>query len=389
FATLLGFGVFVMGYAERWKIPPAFFLLLVGLFFGPTILNLVSVPKMGDVPDFLRILSLVIIVFAGSFHLKLSTFKKVSRMAIKLAFVGFVVSVISLGAAAHWIFDMSWASSLILASIVGGTSSAAIFTFKKALGGSEALSILTVESIFTDPLTVLVPVLLMNAFMSGAIQSSTQFLGSFWQMISAGIGTGIIIGFLAAELFKREERELSPILSFAIAMITYSLARNVGGSGILAVAICAIILGNRNIPFKKDILKFEDSMSTILTISVFTLLGAQIDLILESAILLKSLLFIIITIFVVRPIMTYTILYKDKVPKRDLFLIAFTGPRGAASAAVAAMPIAYAAQYGAEAFVTEAQTILLVTFLVILATLFSSTVVDYVYSKIFGHRTKP
>ena len=87
--------------------------------------------------------------------------------------------------------------------------------------------------------------------------------------------------------------------------------------------------------------------------------------------------------------MTYTILYKDKVPKRDLFLIAFTGPRGAASAAVAAMPIAYAAQYGAEAFVTEAQTILLVTFLVILATLFSSTVVDYVYSKIFGHRTKP
>jgi NhaP-type Na+/H+ and K+/H+ antiporter len=44
--------------------------------------------------------------------------------------------------------------------------------------------------------------------------------------------------------------EYSSLILFAIALITYALAENVGGSGILAVAICGLVAGNFGFPEK-------------------------------------------------------------------------------------------------------------------------------------------
>lgn len=384
FATLLGFGVIVMGLTKRMRIPEAVFLLLIGLIFGPTFLNLVDINLMGDIPDFLRTLALIIIVFAASFHLKMETFKRVSRISLRLSFGGFFFTTLFMGLCAHILFGLPPIISLLLGAIIGGTSSAAISTFRGTLKKEEhVFDILTVESIFSDPLTVLVPMLLLT-IIAGEVTSSTFMISAFWQMIAAGVGTGVVVGLAAAEVFERSQKELSPITSFAIAMITYALASNVGGSGILAVAIAAIIIGNLNIPHKELIGEFEDSFSIMLTISVFTLLGAQISLFLSPALMFSEAIFLALLIFFARPIFTIIALTRTDTNLADTLLIAFTGPRGVASAAMAAMPLMLFTQKGLDSLIPYGNLILLTTFLVILFTMLSSTIAGILFSKIEG-----
>jgi len=64
-------------------------LLLLGLVLGPTLLTSplvtqylsippVDVSQMGNIPDFLRSLALILVVFTGTFNLSLKTFKQAS-----------------------------------------------------------------------------------------------------------------------------------------------------------------------------------------------------------------------------------------------------------------------------------------------------------------------
>ena len=337
---------------------------------------------MGDIPSFLRTLALVVIVFASSFHLKLDTFKRVSRTSMKLAFGGFFFPTIILAAIANLLFGFSWVGSFILGSMIGGTSSAAVITFRAALQKEEnIMDILFVESIFSDPLTVLVPLLLLD-YLVGSFTSPTFAISQFWQLITAGVGTGVVIGFIAVEVFKKTQKELSPLLSFSIAMITYAAAANVGGSGVLAVAVCALILGNLKIPYKKIIGEFEDSLSLMLNISIFTLLGAQIALVFPEGVFVKEIIFMALLIFLVRPAYTIFAMFNEKILLREQLLIAFTAPRGAACAAIAAIPLTIAIQNNLTDFIPEARLILLTAFLAVLFTILSSTVFGVIYSRI-------
>jgi cell volume regulation protein A len=323
-------------------------------------------------------LALIVIVFAGTFHLKMNTFKRVSKVALKLSFGGFILSTLALGVCAHYIFSISWIGSFILGSIVGGTSSAAVLTFKKRLDTrGDVGAILTVESIFSDPLTVLVPILLLEAYVSG-IFNSTIVMQQFWQLIAAGVGTGVVVGLGVSELFKKMEKELSTILSLAIALVIYALASNVGGSGILAVAIGALILGNRNIPYKESIGEFEDTLSTMLTISIFTFLGAQIAINFTGLLLFQQAMFMAFAIFLIRPVITFVLTSKNDFTMFDRILMSMTGPRGAATAAVAAIPLTYALRDGLEALIPEASIMLVTAFFVIFFTMLSSTIANII-----------
>jgi cell volume regulation protein A len=132
-------------------------------------------------------------------------------------------------------------------------------------------------------------------------------------------------------------KQYSPLLLLALALITYALAEIVGGSGMLAVAVCGLLAGN--IPFKEkpEVKHFEDYMSEMLRISVFTLLGAQIMFTLDAMQFLMACLFFI-ALFFFRPVFAVPTLGKklrEELSRRDLLLVSFVGPRGLAAAAMA------------------------------------------------------
>ncbi|MFQ6136626.1 MAG: cation:proton antiporter [Candidatus Hydrothermarchaeales archaeon] len=353
FSFLLGLGVIVANLLKKVKIPDAFFLLLVGLICGPTIwkhpsvasyvqLIIVDVEAMSVVPDFLRTLALVIIVFTGAFNLDFSELKRVSDISINLAFAIVILNTIVLGFAAKWIFGMGMIPALLIGAILSGTDAGVVFTFEKVLPKKEkVLSILKVESILNSPLSVLIPILLLDLLemAPGSILEPLLYVSQFWQMIVAGIGSGVVIGLMISKVLHGMLREYSPLLIFSIALLTYAFAELVGGSGMLAVAAAGFIVGNLVFPHKEAVKEFHDEFSEMLRISVFTLLGAQILLNLNPLLILVEFLFALL-VFFVRPIFVIFLTreLREEMDYESMSLLKYLAPRGISAAAMA--PIA-------------------------------------------------
>ncbi|MFQ5887780.1 MAG: cation:proton antiporter, partial [Candidatus Hydrothermarchaeales archaeon] len=221
FSFLLGLGVIVANIFKKYRIPDAFILLLVGLVCGPTIwkhpavaryvqLTIVDVDAMSVVPDFLRTLALVIIVFTGAFNLDFTELKRVSDISISLAFILVFLNTVFLGLAAKFIFNLSLVPALLIGAILSGTDAGVVFTYEKVLKKKKkALSILKVESILNSPLSVLIPILLLDLLRMapGSIIEPLLYVSQFWQMIIGGIGSGVVLGFVLSKILNKMLKE--------------------------------------------------------------------------------------------------------------------------------------------------------------------------------------
>ncbi|MBN1896749.1 MAG: cation:proton antiporter [Candidatus Aenigmarchaeota archaeon] len=390
FAILLGFGVLVANLLRKRSIPDTFFLLLLGLLFSPTIttnpmitqyisIELVDVVAMGIIPDFFRTLALILVIFIGTFNLNFSVFKRYSNISLKLAFIGVIFNTVVLGLVAHLMFGMDIVFALLLGAVISGTGSGVVFAFEKALAKSKtALTILKVESIFNSPVSVLVPLIFLDlvGVTPGALLEPLKYLSQFWLMISVGVGTGLIVGLAVSHLLKGIMKEYTPLLLFAVALITYALATGVGGSGMLAVAICGLVAGNFTLHGrgdKDDIIHFQDQFSEMLRISVFTLLGAQVTLLMGME-ELAYILFFFLMVVLVRPVMMLSLMgdLRTKFTKKDLVLLGFIAPRGLSAAAM--IPIVAAAIIAAGQPVLAEKMINIVFMVILLSVLFSTIV---------------
>ncbi|RMF91796.1 MAG: hypothetical protein D6733_00095 [Methanobacteriota archaeon] len=356
FSFLLGFGVLVANIMKKVRIPDTFLLLLVGLVTGPTIWRnpavaryldfiIVDVSAMSVVPDFLRTLALVLIVFTGAFNLDFEELRRFSDLSVTLAFLLVLLNTLLLGAAAKLIFRLPWIPALLIGAIVSGTDASVIFTFEDTLKEhADVLTILKVESILNSPLSVLIPVLLLDllSLSPGAVFSPSTYFSQFWLMVVAGIGSGVVIGFVISKILTMMVREYSALILISIALLTFGLSEQVGGSGMLGVAIAGFIIGNLAFPHKEKVREFQSEFSDMLRISVFTLLGAQVFLDLNPYLLAVELLFALL-VFVVRPVfVTYLARgSEEEVGKEGFTLLKLAGPRGISAAAMA--PIAAAA----------------------------------------------
>jgi cell volume regulation protein A len=379
FSFLLGFGVLVANIMKKVRIPDTFLLLLVGLICGPTIWRnpaitkyidfiIVDVSAMSVVPDFLRTLALVLIVFTGAFNLNFSELKKISDVSVNLAFVIVALNTIVLGAAAKLIFALSWLPAFLIGAIISGTDASVVFTFEDSLKKySNTLTVLKVESILNSPLSVLIPVLFLDLLelSPGSILAPTVYISQFWQMIVAGIGSGVVIGLGISKIIGRMLKEYSALIIFSLALLTFGLSESVGGSGMLAVAVAGFIIGNIGFPHKERVKEFQSEFTDMLRISVFTLLGAQIFLDLNPLLLLVEFLFALL-VFVVRPIFVEYLAggMKKEVDFEDFALLRFAAPRGVSAAAMA--PIA--------AVAVGDELIMNLVFMVIFFTVLLSTV---------------
>jgi cell volume regulation protein A len=183
------------------------------------------------------------------------------------------------------------------------------------------------------------------------------------------------VGLAVSKLMKGMLSQYSSLILFAIALITYALAENVGGSGILAVAVCALVAGNFGFPEKERevVNTFDDQFSEMLRISIFTLLGAQVMLILDPGQLLLGFVFFL-TIFLVRPLFLIPLLGKERgqYSKKDVIVMSFIAPKGDSEAALA--PLVAATLIGAGA-VAAGNQIMNIIFIVILFSILFSTLV--------------
>jgi len=242
---------------------------------------------------------------------------------------------------------------LLVGSIISSTDAAAVFSIFKGRPIENKIKSLTeLESVSNDPMAVILTMFVIGLINGGEISTIAAVLRFAWQLCG-GVGIGIGIGFLAVYVF-RKIRQIEPeyfyIYMIAMVLLSYSLADIAGASGMLSSFFAGFVMGNKQIPYKKGLLAFNNTLSFITNVGLFILLGLLAFPRNFAQIWLWGVVIFLIITFIARPLMVWLLtLFTGLKPKEKLFLSA-VGVRGAVPIVLATYPAAMGLDGGHEIF---------------------------------------
>jgi len=335
-AVVLLAGIFVSVVANRLRIPNVLLFIITGIILGSIQYNLqplVSFPV--DFVASIGVLAIAIIVFNGASRLKLKEFDDFALKSLKLSLLFLLLNMTFLSFGAYFLFDFPMAYALIFASLMAGTAPEVVLSVLKPVK-NKVIELLEIESIVNTPLVVLIPFLIVDAVRTIGEFSSTNILNHlapFLQQLVAGVGSGVLIGLIVFKIMRRYYNELlSPIAVIAAALLTYVLAENLGGNGVLAVTVMGIFFGTLYVKQKGEIQHFSDVFTYLLMILVFVMVGLLVNMSVGWVFFVKAALLFALSL-VLRFIAMKIAVGPEYTGKEEAFLV-FTSPKGIAVAVV-------------------------------------------------------
>jgi NhaP-type Na+/H+ or K+/H+ antiporter len=214
--------------------------------------------------------------------------------------------------------------ALIFSTLMSATDSGAVLVLLKGFSGKIS-KLLEIESIINTPLSVILPFLFLDLFynIGKNINFSTLIDNSiipFLTQIVVGLGAGILIGILIFKLMRKKYSEqLSPVAIITSTLLTYIIAENLGGSGVIAVVSLGLFFGNITIKKKGTLNEFSSMFSNSLEILVFILIGFSISIPLDIFFFIKSLILFAIYL-IIRYISVHITFRKEYSHKEKLFM---------------------------------------------------------------------
>ena len=338
-------GVAGEAFFKRTGIPDIAFLMVLGVIIGP-VLGIIQPDAVLQIVPYFAALALIIIMFDGGLNLDIKQMIKNAHFAVILAILGFIISMVIVTMLAHYGLGWDWLDSILLSSIVGGSSSIIVFGLVRQIRVSEETkSMLSFESAMTDILATIVAFILFEAVLSG--QFSLELLGVIFGKAIAiglllGLGVGIPWMYVTTKLANAQH---SYMLTLGILFVLFFLAQTFGESGALTALVFGLMLGNRYhlsrfLKFKLPDISTDDTMHNQLTFLVRSFFFVFVGLLASFGQLEYVIFGIIATVIIYfgRTIVTKISLTK-KFSRLDRKVTSVMIPRGLAAAVLATFPL--------------------------------------------------
>ena len=238
-------GVAGEAFFRKTGIPDVAFLMVLGIVLGP-ILGIVPIGMVLEVVPYFAAVALIIIMFDGGLGLDMKRIAGTAHFATALVVSGFAISVAIVAAGAHYLLGWGWLESILLGSIVGGSSSAIVFGIVRNLKVSEdTKSVLSFESALTDILATIVAFIMLEAVLTGRLD--VDLLG---ETMGRAVAVGLILGFGVGMPWMYITTRMGNtqhvyMLTLGMLFTLFFLAQTFGESGALTALVFGLMLGNR------------------------------------------------------------------------------------------------------------------------------------------------
>jgi len=360
-AGIIILGILAQWFAWRLKIPAILPLILIGLFVGPISTLLTedgskwiepiwnNDAKVGLFPgerlfNFVS-LAISLILFEGGMTLKKDEIKNVGSVIYKLITIGALTTMLVAGVATHYIMDLSWPISFLFSALIIVTGPTVITPILRNLTIKKDLStVLKWEGILIDPIGALAAVLVFEFISVGSTHGAgytQEALIEFGKIVVIGASIGFTSAYAFAMALKQKmiPHYLINVVALASVLGVFVLSDVFAHeSGLLAVVIMGMVLGNMKIDALQEVLYFKEAISILLISLLFILLSANINI--TDLILIynwKSLLLFMVIIVLVRPMGVFLSTRKSDLKLNEKLFISWVGPRGIVAAGIASL----------------------------------------------------
>jgi cell volume regulation protein A len=254
-AVTIFLGVSGEAFFKKTGIPDIAFLMILGVIIGP-ILGIISTDEVTKVVPYFAAIALIIIMFDGGLNLDIRHVVRTAHYAVLLSILGFVTSVIAVTLVAFYGLDWGIVESVLLGTIVGGSSSIIVFGLVRQLPISDdTKSMLSLESAITDILVTVIAFILFDIIISGVFDLNFG-LAAFGRSVAVGLVLGFGIGIpWAFVTTKLQNAQHSYMLTIGILFVIFFAEKSLDGTGALAPLIFGLMLGNKQLLSKY--LKFK------------------------------------------------------------------------------------------------------------------------------------
>ncbi|MGK0253744.1 MAG: NhaP-type Na+/H+ or K+/H+ antiporter [Mariniflexile sp.] len=399
-------GIVILGILAQWvawkfKIPAILPLILIGLLVGPVASEFLSADgtkwiepiwngKEGLFPGeslfYFVSLAISIILFEGGLTLRLGEIKNVGPIITKLITLGSLVTFFGAAVSAHYIFYLSWEISFLFSALIIVTGPTVITPILRNIPLKKDVSaVLKWEGILIDPIGALVAVLVFE-FIS--VEAGGEFTKTALIEFGKIVLFGSTFGFTFAHALNFSiNKKLIPhylLNVFALASVLGVFVLSdvfAHESGLLAVVVMGMVLGNSKSPYLKELLYFKESLSVLLISILFILLAANINM--EDLLLIynwNAVILFALVVFLIRPLGVFISTYRSTLKFNEKLFISWVGPRGIVAAGIASLFGLTLAKKG----IVDAQYITPLVFMIVLGTVLLNATTARPFAKLIG-----
>jgi sodium/hydrogen antiporter len=335
-ALLVG-GALLSGLARRSFLSLAAVFVLAGLMLGQGGFDVLQIdPRSAFVKD-LALTALVLILFRDGLEVEAEMLQKEWRLPLRKLVLAMPITCGIVAVTTKALTDLTWTEAFLVGALLSPTDpvlSSSVITNPRV--PRVIRHSLNLESGLNDGLA-LPPVLALTA----ALSADTNFV--WWkfvlQDVTLGVGYGLVIGYIASRLLPRGGalQESIPahqraLYAVGVAFLTYGLTTlPPHGNGIIAVFVCAIVLGNR----RPDIRHYFETISAdiieIVKLGVFVVFGSLLAFDQLFADGWAAVGVVAVTLLVARTVAVWIALAGTGLDRGEKGFMAWFGPKGVAT----------------------------------------------------------
>ena len=348
FAVVAMTGIICSKISEMIRVPDVVLFLLAGIFIGPSVFKFIDISQYQVENQLILTFGSAFILYLGGKVISLKVLKNVRISVFLLSSLGVLISAFVMQKIIGLTFNTSAMTALLIGSIIASTDPATLVPIFNSIKIDKKVKQTVIsESAFNDATGAILTSAVLAIILSGEFSLQANIY-ELMVMVVVGVLVGVITGLLLLALVNDKPygifKDYTPIVSILSVIIAYELSTKLGGSGYMSCFIVGIITGNKK-NFKLWLNQkcydadchVVETLGTICRMSIFIILGTQVDLSILGKYLVPSIICVLGLVFIARPIAVFVCTIFDrkaKWNKREILFMMWVRETGVIPAAL-------------------------------------------------------